>query len=152
MTGAANFQSPSMTGSPAAPPERVSTLALPLRTRLAILLRLFAIQGAWNYEILLGNGIGFCVEPALRLLPGGVGGPAYRAALARQAKQFAVSERHGTRRCLDGGIGLGSLRLKGREKVVSLAFRRQTSRCGKAERACENHRTGIGNHKPPFAH
>jgi PTS system mannose-specific IID component len=51
-------------------------------------LRLLAIQGSWNYEILLGNGIGFCVEPALRYLPGGQGGEAYRAALARQCQYF----------------------------------------------------------------
>jgi len=51
-------------------------------------LRLLAIQGSWNYEILLGNGIGFCVEPALRHLPGGEGGEAYRAALARQCHYF----------------------------------------------------------------
>jgi PTS system mannose-specific IID component len=55
---------------------------------VAIFVRLLAIQGAWNYEILLGNGIGFCVEPALRLLPGGVDGPAYRAALARESRYF----------------------------------------------------------------
>ncbi len=63
-------------------------LALPMRTRASILLRMLAIQGAWNYETLLGNGIGFCVEPALRRLPGGVDGPAYRAALARQSQYF----------------------------------------------------------------
>ncbi|GAC1517123.1 MAG: hypothetical protein NVS1B4_16140 [Gemmatimonadaceae bacterium] len=61
---------------------------LPLKTRIAIVTRLFAIQGSWNYEHLLGNGIAFCVEPALQLLEGGVGGPAYRAALARQARYF----------------------------------------------------------------
>ena len=61
---------------------------LPLRTRTAILLRMLAIQGAWNYETLVGNGVGFCVEPALRRLPGGVGGEAYRAALARQSQYF----------------------------------------------------------------
>lgn len=61
---------------------------IPVRTRLAMFVRLLAIQGAWNYETLLGNGIGFCVEPALRLLPGGEGGPAYRAALARQSQYF----------------------------------------------------------------
>jgi mannose PTS system EIID component len=72
--------------TPAPPPPR--TPALPLRTRAAILLRLLAIQGSWNYEILLGNGIGFCVEPALRLLPGGVGGERYREALARQSQYF----------------------------------------------------------------
>ncbi|MCC6928603.1 MAG: PTS system mannose/fructose/sorbose family transporter subunit IID [Gemmatimonadaceae bacterium] len=63
-------------------------VALPLGTRSAILLRMLAIQGAWNYETLVGNGIGFCVEPALRRLPGGMGGEPYRAALARQSQYF----------------------------------------------------------------
>jgi PTS system mannose-specific IID component len=63
-------------------------LEIPFRTRLAMFARTLAIQGAWNYETLLGNGIGFCVEPALRLLPGGQGGDAYRAALARQSQYF----------------------------------------------------------------
>ena len=72
----------------AAPKDAVPAPALPRSTRLAMYLRLLAIQGSWNYEILLGNGIGFCVEPALRLLPGGRGGPAYRAALARQCQYF----------------------------------------------------------------
>lgn len=61
---------------------------LDARTRFAMLLRMLAIQGSWNYEILVGNGIGFCVEPALRRLPGGVDGPAYRQALARQSVYF----------------------------------------------------------------
>jgi PTS system mannose-specific IID component len=61
---------------------------LPFRTRAAIFLRLLAVQASWNYETMLGNGIAFAVEPALRLLPGGVGGPAYRAALARQGGYF----------------------------------------------------------------
>ncbi len=63
-------------------------IELSVRTRLAMFVRLLAIQGAWNYETLLGNGIGFCVEPALRLLPGGPDGDAYRAALARQCRYF----------------------------------------------------------------
>lgn len=63
-------------------------IEIPVRTRLAMFVRLLAIQGAWNYETLLGNGIGFCVEPALRLLPGGQSGEAYRAALARQSQYF----------------------------------------------------------------
>jgi len=63
-------------------------IRVPARTRLAMFVRLLAIQGAWNYETLLGNGIGFCVEPALRLLPGGAGGPAYREALARESQYF----------------------------------------------------------------
>lgn len=53
-----------------------------------MLLRCLAIQGSWNYEILMGNGIGFCVEPALRGLPGGIDGQAYREALARQSAYF----------------------------------------------------------------
>jgi mannose PTS system EIID component len=79
-----------MTAASAAAPAPASTphRELPWRTRAAMYLRLLAIQGSWNYEILLGNGIGFCVEPALRLLPGGRGGPAYRAALARQCQYF----------------------------------------------------------------
>lgn len=63
-------------------------IVIPIRTRVAMFIRLLAIQGAWNYETLLGNGIGFCVEPALRLLPGGPGGEAYRAALARESQYF----------------------------------------------------------------
>lgn len=50
--------------------------------------RLLAIQGSWNYETLIGNGIGFCVEPALRSLPGGVHGPAFKAAMARESAYF----------------------------------------------------------------
>lgn len=63
-------------------------LRLPLRTRADMFLRLFAVQGSWNYETLLGNGIGFALEPALRLLPGGRGGEPYRAALARESRFF----------------------------------------------------------------
>jgi hypothetical protein len=66
----------------------VAVPVLPPGTQLAMALRLFAIQASWNYEILIGNGMGFCVEPALRLLPGGKGGDAYRAALARQSQYF----------------------------------------------------------------
>ena len=62
--------------------------ALPATTWVEIFVRLLALQASWNYEILLGTGIGFCVEPALRRLPGGTGGPAYRAALARQSQYF----------------------------------------------------------------
>ena len=76
---------------PAPPPSAPSPApgpAVPFMTRAAMFLRLLAIQGSWNYEILLGNGIGFCTEPALRRLPGGPGGPAYREALARQSRYF----------------------------------------------------------------
>jgi PTS system mannose-specific IID component len=61
---------------------------LPVRTQIAMYGRLFAIQGTWNYETLIGNGIGFCIEPALRLLPGGVHTPAFKEALARESKYF----------------------------------------------------------------
>jgi PTS system mannose-specific IID component len=57
-------------------------------TRISIFLRQFAIQGSWSYELLMGTGIAFCVEPALRDLPGGPDGPAYREALAREARYF----------------------------------------------------------------
>lgn len=61
---------------------------LPLRVEAAVLLRLMAIQGSWNYETLLGNGIGFCMEPALRLLPEGVHSPRFKEALARHSRYF----------------------------------------------------------------
>ena len=61
---------------------------LPKRVFAAMYLRMLAIQGSWNYEILVGNGMGFCIEPALRLLPGGRDGEAYKAALARQCRYF----------------------------------------------------------------
>ncbi len=68
---------------PLAAPPRVSAL-----TWLTIFTRMLAIQGSWNYETLLGNGVGFCVEPALRLLPGGVHGPAFKAAMTRESAYF----------------------------------------------------------------
>ena len=61
---------------------------LPTSTWLRMFLRLFAVQGSWNYEILIGNGVAFCMEPALRLLPGGRGGAAYTEALSRHARYF----------------------------------------------------------------
>jgi PTS system mannose-specific IID component len=64
------------------------TPSLPIRTQLSMFVRMLAIQGSWNYESLLGNGIGFCVEPALRLLPGGVDSEQYKAALARESHYF----------------------------------------------------------------
>jgi len=75
-----------MSAAPVLQPSRA--LELPLRTRLAIFVRMLAIQGAWNYETLLGNGIGFCIEPALRLLPGGIHTPAFHSALARESRYF----------------------------------------------------------------
>jgi PTS system mannose-specific IID component len=61
---------------------------LPAGVWLRMYLRLFAIQGSWNYETMLGNGIAFSTEPALRLLPGGPSGLRYAEALGRQARYF----------------------------------------------------------------
>jgi PTS system mannose-specific IID component len=61
---------------------------LPLVTRLVMLVRLLAVQASWNYDTLMGNGFAFAIEPALRRLPGGVNGEAYRAALARHGVYF----------------------------------------------------------------
>ena len=71
-----------MTSSP------LSAFALPFRVKVAMFVRMLAVQGSWNYETLIGTGIGFVMEPALRFLPGGVNGPAYRAALARESRYF----------------------------------------------------------------
>ena len=75
-----------MTSAPTLAP--TPTFKLPLRVRLAMYFRLFALQGSWNYETLNGTGVGFTMEPALRYLPGGIEGPAYRSALARQSRYF----------------------------------------------------------------
>lgn len=61
---------------------------IPLGIWMRMYLRLFAVQGSWNYETMLGNGIGFCIEPALRLLPGGMEGSRYSEAMVRQARYF----------------------------------------------------------------
>jgi PTS system mannose-specific IID component len=57
-------------------------------TWLRVFARLFAVQGSYNYEAMIGNGIAFAAEPALRHLPGGRGGDAYRAAIARHSRYF----------------------------------------------------------------
>ena len=54
-----------------------------------VLARLFTIQAAFTYERMLGIGFAFAAEPMLRELQRRDGGtPAYRAALARQARFF----------------------------------------------------------------
>ena len=84
MTAQVTFPTPSPT-----PPDAAAVRTrIPAWTVATMFVRTLAIQGSWNYEILLGNGIGFCVEPALRLLPGGQGGEAYRRALSRQSQYF----------------------------------------------------------------
>ena len=67
-------------------PERVEPLDA--ATHLNMFVRCLAIQGSWNYEVLVGNGVAFSIEPALRQLPGGVGGDAYRKAIARECTYF----------------------------------------------------------------
>ncbi|MBM3907420.1 MAG: PTS system mannose/fructose/sorbose family transporter subunit IID [Gemmatimonadetes bacterium] len=61
---------------------------LPFGTWLHVFVRLFAVQGSYNYEAMIGNGIAYAAEPALRRLPGGRGGDAYRAAMARHSRYF----------------------------------------------------------------
>lgn len=83
----------SMPSSPVPTPSESPVAGAPVEpldmpTHLSMFARSLAIQGSWNYENLVGNGIGFCVEPALRRLPGGTSGTAYREALARQCTYF----------------------------------------------------------------
>ncbi len=67
---------------------RTSGPVIPRRVQTAMFLRLLAVQGSWNYETLLGTGIGFVMEPALRCLPGGRQSARYREALARESRYF----------------------------------------------------------------
>lgn len=57
-------------------------------TWLSVFVRTLAIQGSWNYETLLGNGVGFALEPVLRQLPGGVHTDAFKAAVTRESAYF----------------------------------------------------------------
>lgn len=55
----------------------------------AAFLRLFFVQSSWNYERLIGVGMGVAEEPLLRDLRGGPDdGAVYRAAVARGARFF----------------------------------------------------------------
>jgi PTS system mannose-specific IID component len=72
----------------AATPPTARVVRLSALTWLNIFTRSLAIQGSWNYETLLGNGIGFSVEPALRQLPGGVRGTAFKEAITRESAYF----------------------------------------------------------------
>jgi mannose/fructose/N-acetylgalactosamine-specific phosphotransferase system component IID len=51
-------------------------------------LRLFAVQGCWNYDRMVGVGLGYAEEPLLRDLPGGPEGERYNAAMRRAAGYF----------------------------------------------------------------
>jgi mannose PTS system EIID component len=97
---------------------------LETRLRLAMLLRCMAIQGSWNYEILVGNGVGFCVEPALRKLPGGIDGQPYREALARQSAYFNAHP-------YLASLAIGALARAEVEQVPPLRIERfRTALCG----------------------
>ena len=74
--------------TPSEPPSVESGTPLDRATHVAMFVRSLAVQGSWNYEILIGNGIGFSLEPALRRLPGEVDGTEYNQALARQSAYF----------------------------------------------------------------
>jgi PTS system mannose-specific IID component len=52
------------------------------------LLRLFSVQASYNYERMLGVGMGVAEEPLLRDLPADGPGSPYRAAVARGARFF----------------------------------------------------------------
>jgi PTS system mannose-specific IID component len=86
----------------------------------ATFLRLFAVQGSWNYETMVGNGIGFCMVPLLRTLPP----ERRRAALARQARYFNAHP-------YLAGVAVGALargELDGEDPVRIERFR--TALCG----------------------
>jgi PTS system mannose-specific IID component len=57
------------------------------RTRLALFLRSFGVQGSWNYQTLIGTGFAFVLLPALRRIYHG-DEEGLRAAVARHAELF----------------------------------------------------------------
>lgn len=102
---------------PDAPPMKPSV-------RAAVLLRSLAIQGSWNYELLVGNGVGFCLDPALRQLPGGVEGTAYKEALGRESRYFNSHP-------YLAGLALGALARAELEQVDPAKIERfRTALCG----------------------
>jgi mannose PTS system EIID component len=74
--------SPEMADMPRAMPE------LSWGTRTSMFLRCLVVQGAWSYDGMIGPGLAYALEPALRQLPGGRDGPAYREAIARHSSFF----------------------------------------------------------------
>lgn len=54
--------------APAEGERRGGGAAVPVRLRLAVLLRGFLIQGSWNYRTMVGTGMGFSMLPVLRHL------------------------------------------------------------------------------------
>ena len=59
--------------------------ALPLSTRVSVLLRSFTIQGSWNYRTMLGGGFAFAILPVLRRVYSGAG---LKEAVLRHTEHF----------------------------------------------------------------
>jgi len=64
----------------------VQVQPLPLRVRVAVVLRSLLVQAAWNYRTMLGTGMAFALTPALRHLH--TGADAVDRALERHASLF----------------------------------------------------------------
>jgi PTS system mannose-specific IID component len=60
----------------------------PLSAFLRTWFRLLTVQASWNYERMIGVGLGYAVEPLMRALPGGPAGERYRGAMRRAARYF----------------------------------------------------------------
>jgi mannose/fructose/N-acetylgalactosamine-specific phosphotransferase system component IID len=60
----------------------------PLSAFFRTALRLLTVQACWNYERMIGVGLGYASEPLLRALPGGPHGDRYRGAMRRAARYF----------------------------------------------------------------
>ena len=107
------------------------------RTRISIFIRLLAIQGSWNYETLLGNGIGFCIEPALQPPAGGIHSARFTPALARESSvlQRASVSRGCRGRC--AGARRARWRTAGANRAIShgavrtVGQRRRSARLGR---------------------
>lgn len=50
--------------------------------------RTMLVQASWNYDRMVGVGVGYAMEPLLRDLPGGAGGTAYTDSLGRASQFF----------------------------------------------------------------
>ncbi len=60
----------------------------PLSAFVRTSLRLLTVQACWNYERMIGVGLGYASEPLLRALPGGRSGEPYGAAMRRATQYF----------------------------------------------------------------
>ncbi len=62
--------------------------APPVTAFVRAFLRLLTVQACFNYERMIGVGLGYAIEPLLRALPGGRDGPGYREAMQRSTHYF----------------------------------------------------------------